>query len=243
MDFIKKVLVIFSSILLFALVVYIIYISQQAQEMRQRGDSRVEERQPQRDRPEREFRTPGDTLWTSPDSSMDQWELPPRANLDSLTWQRLPSDSHFTVTGRFPQGNPNPIFIRAANRIVPAVVTIQSQSLVADVPQDENHRFFWERDGNDGEFFQRGSGSGIIIDKEGYILTNNHVVENSNDYNVILYDRREFRAQLIGTDPNTDIALLRIDADNLPVAYVGDSDSVQIGEWVMAVGSPLNFTS
>jgi serine protease Do len=83
----------------------------------------------------------------------------------------------------------------------------------------------------------------IIISPNGYILTNYHVVENASNYRIILYDKREFEGKFVGGDPNTDVALLKINVQNLPAAYIGNSDSLQIGEWVMAVGSPLSFTS
>ena len=96
---------------------------------------------------------------------------------------------------------------------------------------------------NPEEEFQPGTGSGIIISENGYILTNYHVVQGAQGLRVVLYDKREFTARLVGADPTTDIALIKVDAKDLPVAVIGNSDSLQIGEWVMAVGNPLNFTS
>lgn len=90
---------------------------------------------------------------------------------------------------------------------------------------------------------QQGSGSGVIISQDGYIVTNNHVIENSNDIEVVLNDKRSFKAELVGTDPNTDIALLKIDATGLPVIVFGNSDNLKVGEWVLAVGNPFNLTS
>ena len=161
-----------------------------------------------------------------------------------MSWRSLPEEERQSLSGQFPLGNPNPIFIKAAARILPAVVTVQSEATVSTVPQDEEHQFFWDRHGEDGgEFFQQGTGSGILISPNGYILTNFHVVENATHYRITLYDKREFPAKFVGGDPNTDVALLKIDALNLPNAYIGNSDSLKIGEWVMAVGSPLSFTS
>jgi serine protease Do len=161
-----------------------------------------------------------------------------------VVWKSLTEEERTAIRRDYQMHNPNPVFIAAANRILPAVVTIQSEMMISAVPQDEEHRFFWEQhEGDDLEFFQRGTGSGIIISKKGYILTNYHVVENATSFNITLYDKREFKGKLIGGDPNTDIALLKIENDDLPTAIMGNSDSVQIGEWVMAVGSPLNFTS
>ena len=87
--------------------------------------------------------------------------------------------------------------------------------------------------------FQESSGSGFIVSKDGYILTNNHVVDESNQVTVRLLDRREFKAKVVGTDPNTDLAVLKIDAANLTPAPLGSSTDARVGEWVLAVGNPL----
>jgi serine protease Do len=87
--------------------------------------------------------------------------------------------------------------------------------------------------------FQEGSGSGFIVSKDGYILTNNHVVDGSDLVTVRLLDRREFKAKIVGTDPNTDLAVLKIDAKNLVPAPLGSSSASRVGEWVLAVGNPL----
>jgi serine protease Do len=87
--------------------------------------------------------------------------------------------------------------------------------------------------------FQEGSGSGFIVSPDGYILTNNHVVDGSDQVTVRLLDRREFKAKIVGTDPNTDIAVLKIDAKNLVPAPLGKSADTRVGEWVLAVGNPL----
>ena len=90
---------------------------------------------------------------------------------------------------------------------------------------------------------QEASGSGVIITNDGYIVTNNHVVDQSAEIEVTLNDKRTFKAKVIGTDPNTDIALIKIDAKDLPVIAFGNSDSLKVGEWVLAVGNPFNLTS
>ena len=90
---------------------------------------------------------------------------------------------------------------------------------------------------------QEGVGSGVIISDDGYIVTNNHVVDGSSDIEVTLNDKRTFKAKLIGKDPNTDIALIKIDAKDLPVIVFGNSDSLKVGQWVLAVGNPFNLTS
>lgn len=91
----------------------------------------------------------------------------------------------------------------------------------------------------------KGSGSGIIISNDGYILTNNHVVKGAseNGIKVTLTDKREFTAKLIGVDPNTDVAVIKVEANDLSVATVGNSDNVQVGQWVIAIGNPLGLNS
>ncbi|HEY6827345.1 MAG TPA: trypsin-like peptidase domain-containing protein, partial [Gemmatimonadaceae bacterium] len=83
------------------------------------------------------------------------------------------------------------------------------------------------------------SGSGFIVSTDGYILTNNHVVDGAAEVRVRLLDRREFKAKVIGRDPNTDVAVIKIDANNLTAAPLGDSEASRVGEWVLAVGNPL----
>lgn len=87
------------------------------------------------------------------------------------------------------------------------------------------------------------SGSGVIISPDGYIVTNNHVIDKASRIEVVLNDRRSFVAELVGTDPTTDIALLKIDADSLQALAFGNSDALRVGEWVLAVGNPFNLTS
>lgn len=87
------------------------------------------------------------------------------------------------------------------------------------------------------------SGSGVILSDDGYIVTNNHVVNGADQLDVKLNDNREFKARIIGTDPTTDLALIKIEAKNLPAIKIGDSDNLKVGEWVLAVGNPFNLTS
>jgi Do/DeqQ family serine protease len=120
-------------------------------------------------------------------------------------------------------------FVNAAQVAAPAVVYLRSRHEMGyDV---------W------GESYTSSSGSGVIVSPEGYIVTNNHVIEEGDNVEVILNDRREYRAQIIGTDPTTDIALLKIDAKELPFLGFGDSDSLMVGEWVLAVGNPFRLQS
>ena len=88
-----------------------------------------------------------------------------------------------------------------------------------------------------------GMGSGVIISSDGYIVTNNHVIEGADEIDVTLNDKREYTARLVGTDPTTDIALLKIEAEELPYLTLSNSDDIKVGEWVLAVGNPFNLSS
>jgi len=90
---------------------------------------------------------------------------------------------------------------------------------------------------------REGAGSGVIISSDGYIVTNNHVIDNSKEIEVVLNDKRTYTAEVVGADPNTDIALLKIDEKDLPIVIFGNSDSLKVGEWVLAVGNPFNLNS
>lgn len=118
-------------------------------------------------------------------------------------------------------------FSGAAERAITSVVNIQA----------ENRH--WLRRYHGGI----STGSGVIISHDGYVVTNNHVVEEADAFGITLQDKREFKAKLIGADPTTDLALLKIDATGLPHIDFGNSDSVRIGEWVLAVGNPFNLES
>ncbi|MFA3781845.1 Do family serine endopeptidase [Melioribacteraceae bacterium 4301-Me] len=134
----------------------------------------------------------------------------------------------------------NNAFINVAQKVTPSIVQINVVSKVKNSIPDEFKWFFPFKDIPKEEL---GSGSGIIISPDGYILTNNHVVENAEQVEVTLYDKRQFDAKVIGTDPLTDLGVIKIDATDLPVAYLGDSDNIKVGQWVMAIGNPLSLTS
>lgn len=116
------------------------------------------------------------------------------------------------------------------------------QAFPQDIPDIFRH-LFEQQDPAQRE--QRSMGSGFIVSKDGYILTNNHVVENADEISVRLTDMREFAAQVVGTDPRSDLALLKIDGERLPMLEFADSDKLKVGEWVLAIGSPfgLDFTA
>jgi serine protease Do len=103
---------------------------------------------------------------------------------------------------------------------------------------DEFLREFFE---SPREYRQSGLGSGVIIDEKGYILTNEHVVNGANEIEVTLSDGRKFKGVVKGADPRSDLAVIKIDADNLPIAKLGDSEKVRVGEWVVAMGNPFGF--
>lgn len=138
----------------------------------------------------------------------------------------------------------------AAEQSVHAVVHIKTTFLYRTSGWDDFFSgSFWEDFFNFSSPFGTheqqvmGAGSGVIISADGYIVTNNHVVENAQDITVTLNDKREFPATIVGTDPQTDLALVKIECDGLPTLTFGNSDQVRIGEWVLAVGNPFNLTS
>ena len=102
-------------------------------------------------------------------------------------------------------------------------------------------RFFGDEGGGLDEYDSKSLGSGFIISSDGYLLTNNHVIQDADEIVVRLSDRRELTAEVIGTDERSDVALLKIEAEGLPVAVIGDSNKLKVGEWVVAIGSPFDF--
>src|ERR1043166_3186946 len=131
-------------------------------------------------------------------------------------------------------------FVGVAEHVKPAVVFIRSQHV--ERAQDQRLPPGFE------DFFpnlrrrpqvEQGSGSGVIVSGDGYILTNNHVVAGADKVTVKLYDKREFTAKVVGSDPNTDVAVIKIDTRGLPTVQFGNSDSTRVGEWALAIGNPL----
>ncbi|MDX1627202.1 MAG: Do family serine endopeptidase [Fulvivirga sp.] len=139
-------------------------------------------------------------------------------------------------------------FTKAAEKVMPAVVHIRSTQRMTtnrgnqQIP--EAFRDFLRPFGNPGPQGPRqGSGSGVIIREDGYVVTNNHVVDQADEIEVTLHDNRNYIARVVGTDPTTDLALLKIKETNLPYLPVVNSDDVKVGEWVLAVGNPFNLNS
>lgn len=135
----------------------------------------------------------------------------------------------------------NDAIVNIAEKTNPTVVTIFAKKTVR-VPENPLRRFFnYPGDDSDNyrEYSQRGLGSGVIVSGDGYILTNNHVVAEADEIRVRTYDDRELEADLVGTDPQTDIAVLKINGENMPSVSMGDSESLRVGEMVLAIGSPF----
>ena len=141
-------------------------------------------------------------------------------------------------------------FVGAAKLSTPSVVHIKTSSEFGNTtmnnsPFDNFFRYYFD-DGkpkNSEAPKRRGSGSGVIFSNDGYIVTNNHVIENAEEIVVMLNDNRKFDAKVIGIDPNTDLAVIKIEADDLTPVQWGNSDDLQIGEWVLAIGNPYEFRS
>ena len=138
----------------------------------------------------------------------------------------------------------------AAEKSIHAVVHIKSTQLgktqtIQQMP-DIFDFFFGDGMGRQQQIHTQprvGFGSGVIISKDGYIVTNNHVIDGADEIDVKLNDNREFKGKLIGTDPNTDLALIKIEGNDFPTLPIGNSDALKVGEWVLAVGNPFNLTS
>lgn len=257
MDAIKKFAVIVTGLAIIGVVIYLLYLSgQSSPQPALASGSPAETVQPQNpptlprnneEQPPASERPPEEVKKESTARDTIAWRMnrAPRSNTQPPEY-----------SSSIPRGeDPNFIFTNAAQRILPAVVAILSARHI-DRPSFQFHPFLFPDDKNDeggdekkeespedDRFFQPGSGSGIIISHDGYIMTNYHVVEGAELIRVTLYDKRIFTARFVGSDPTTDVALLKIESNDLPAAYIGNSDSLQIGEWVIAVGNPLNFAS
>lgn len=140
-------------------------------------------------------------------------------------------------------------FAYAAEKTMSAVVHIRSTESEQTAIQRQRRQFsspfgddfFWGMPSQPR--VQEGTGSGVIISPDGYIVTNNHVIDFADNIEVTLHDERKFKAKLVGADPNSDLAVLKIEEDNLPAIQYGNSDEIKVGEWVLAVGNPFNLNS
>ncbi|MBN2565533.1 MAG: Do family serine endopeptidase [Candidatus Eisenbacteria bacterium] len=145
---------------------------------------------------------------------------------------------------------PRSPFIKVAQEVLPAVVSVDTKRTIrrSSDPFEDMFRQFFGRPRSDGQDDQQyreyevpGSASGFIFEKTGYIMTNNHVVNGADDIEVTLMDGREFKATIVGQDPNTDVAVIKIEGENLPTVRLGDSDGLMVGDWAIAVGNPLDL--
>lgn len=136
-------------------------------------------------------------------------------------------------------------FTAAAENTVHSVVHITTKVVQTTFQRDPFQEFFYGPGAGGREFKQygAGAGSGVIVSSQGYIVTNNHVIENASEIQVILNDNSKYDAKVVGADPATDIAVLKIEGSNFPAIPIGNSDELKIGEWVLAVGNPFNLTS
>jgi serine protease Do len=180
-------------------------------------------------------------------------------NLDLTTWGIAQTEEELDTTESLK--TLSRAYEDAASEVIPAVVNIDVEVTYKTRQQQYPYfefspfgeDFFNEFFGEDffapfesprspnqgGEYKSYGQGSGVIVSENGYILTNNHVVQDADKITVRLFDNREFRAKIIGTDPKTDIAVIKIEGDDLPVAKLGDSDDLKVGKIVLAIGHPL----
>lgn len=132
-------------------------------------------------------------------------------------------------------------YAAAARRATPAVVSVTARKPpLRGVPNDPWFRFFFGDRAQQQQAPQVGLGSGVIVSAQGYLLTNNHVIDGADDIEVQLADGRQATARLIGTDPETDVAVLKVELDRLPAIAFGDVDKLQVGDVVLAIGNPFN---
>jgi len=175
-------------------------------------------------------------------------------NRDSLSFNEQFCQNPGARLAAYDAINAQPVDLtQAAENSLHAVVHIKSTQQAKEqtvTVRDPFAEIFGDIFGNGGRQQRRvqtqprvGFGSGVIISKDGYIVTNNHVIDGADEIIVKLNDNREFKGRMIGTDPNSDLALVKIEGDDFPTIPVGDSDALKVGEWVLAVGNPFNLTS
>lgn len=157
------------------------------------------------------------------------------ANTTSLSY----TSSSYADSASLASGMMLPDFTRAAEKSIHSVVNVRTVSMETSPQSLWEYLYGYQPQRRIIE----GIGSGVIISADGYIVTNNHVVEGSNQIKVTLNDKREFDARLVGADPNTDMAVLKIEAKELPFLIFGNSEALRVGEWVLAIGNPFNLTS
>ncbi|MBA3647046.1 MAG: Do family serine endopeptidase [Chitinophagales bacterium] len=169
-----------------------------------------------------------------------------------VSFEQRQASSHFAQVNYDPMPSAGLTDFRYAAKITtPGVVHIKTSYAPRQASRNDQANPFRDFFGDDfnpfGQPFQQqpseSSGSGVIISDDGYIVTNNHVIDKGDKIQVILADKKTYEAKVIGTDASTDLALIKIDEDNLPFISFGNSDSISVGEWVLAVGNPFNLES
>ncbi len=155
------------------------------------------------------------------------------------------NDYYAKVAGMYANPMMTENFVDASESTINSVVHVTTKVVKTTIQQDPFFEFFYGPGSGNKEFKQygSGSGSGVIVSSEGYIVTNNHVIDNASEIEVILNDNSKYTAHVVGADPSTDVAILKINATNLKPIALGNSDDLKIGEWVLAVGNPFNLTS
>ena len=168
-------------------------------------------------------------------------------NETSLSDQVIDGNSDYYARAASMYANPmmTENFVDASESTINSVVHVTTKVVKTTMQQDPFFEFFYGPGSGNKEFKQygSGSGSGVIVSSEGYIVTNNHVIDNASEIEVILNDNSKYTAHVVGADPSTDVAILKINAPNLKPIALGNSDDLRIGEWVLAVGNPFNLTS
>ena len=173
-------------------------------------------------------------------------DMSPVSNAQEVGGQAL---SNASISASVPLSGGVRSFADVAEKVLPAVVTVDTKRTVrrsADPFADMFREFFGQPRNRSGEqdykeYEVPSSGSGFVFDSSGLVMTNNHVVADAAEISVTLSDGREFDATVVGRDPNTDIAVIRIEGDNLPTLTLGNSDRVRVGDWAIAVGNPLEL--
>jgi len=175
--------------------------------------------------------------------------LPEKNAPDSFLEETPGSSPSFLHASPALQMKPDFDFVSIADKVGPAVVRIAAEkvekrrvsSFWEDWPEDFWDRFFGIPREREREFRSEARGTGFFISADGYIVTNNHMVENAENVTVTTLNEKEYKAKIVGTDPNTDLALLKVSDKNFPFAELGDSETLRVGEWVLAIGNPWGF--